>query len=501
MATYSANTAKQLFVDSAFDSATGKKDYIQAKAYMEQHFYPLSSGDYLFVSDSQMVTKNHDTTTRVYLNRVPKVLKQHVLTDIEVYDPVCIPNKPFLDGNKINLIAQYKHTINNKSYADCTRQQKEGVQMMIDMLKTVWASGNDDSLQYLLKWFANMLRGNKNQSLLYLKSTTEGIGKSTFTTFMMDHVLGKGLSIESNSDPLRTKYNKILFGKLLVVFEELEKSSQNEWETISKKLKCWVTSDKIIFENKFENSFESNNISNYIVLSNREAIKHSDGRRYFTLDLSTKYKGDTVFWNKLHTLCFNDAVGEAFAIYLSEIDLSNFNSSNFPILKSKTEAIIDRIHPVFKMLKFNWILLDKNFKCSVKELYGYMQEYMVKTDVKFTITKRSMVSMLREIGIEYKSSNSKSVYNVSIQDLKLIATKFKWYSEFDKDELEDNYIFSELQNIEYKWISAVEYNNMIDKIAKLESQLNINKHATKNKKKHKTPKKLSGDTSIDFDAL
>ena len=67
-----------------------------------------------------------------------------------------------------------------------------------------------------------MIQGNKNSTILYLKSYIEGIGKSTVTQFILYHVLGRDICIESNSDVLKSPYNEILSGKLMVVFEELD---------------------------------------------------------------------------------------------------------------------------------------------------------------------------------------------------------------------------------------------------------------------------------------
>ena len=64
-------------------------------------------------------------------------------------------------------------------------------------MKEILASGNDNVYQYMLKWNANMCKGNKNDSALVLKTTAKGVGKSTHPTMMIKHVLGKALSLET----------------------------------------------------------------------------------------------------------------------------------------------------------------------------------------------------------------------------------------------------------------------------------------------------------------
>ena len=167
--------------------------------------------------------------------------------------------------------------------------------MMLAFIKEVWCSGDDTSFMYILNWLANMIQGNKNNTILYLKSFVEGIGKSTVSQFIMNHVLGKHICIESNSEPLKTPYNEILAGKLMVAFEELECTGERDWSAMSTKLKRWSTSSDITYAEKYIKSYESKNINNYIILTNVEAIKASEGRRYYILDLSTKYKNNHDF--------------------------------------------------------------------------------------------------------------------------------------------------------------------------------------------------------------
>ena len=60
---------------------------------------------------------------------------------------------------------------------------KKSVEYVLDFLKEVWASYSDLQFDFIVKWLANMARGGKNQSVLYLRGE-QGIGKSTFTDFL-----------------------------------------------------------------------------------------------------------------------------------------------------------------------------------------------------------------------------------------------------------------------------------------------------------------------------
>eukprot|EP01039_Chlorochromonas_danica_P015704 gene15704-18494_t len=41
---------------------------------------------------------------------------------------------------------------------------------MLKFLKEVWCENNSTQLDYLLKWFASILKGEKNKSIIYVKS-------------------------------------------------------------------------------------------------------------------------------------------------------------------------------------------------------------------------------------------------------------------------------------------------------------------------------------------
>jgi hypothetical protein len=195
------------------------KDHNDAKNYVSKYFYQLDSGMIYFSSKRKLLPLDVFRTT--YLNRFPKDIAKWFLTENDnIFDVVIDTKQEFIKDDELNLFKGFKYKYDKANgYDKCTDTQKAGVDMMLTFIKTVLASGDDDSYTYLINWFANMIQGNKNTTILYMKSITEGIGKSTITTFLMDHVIGQEISIESNSDPLKTSYNEVLSGKSLVVFE------------------------------------------------------------------------------------------------------------------------------------------------------------------------------------------------------------------------------------------------------------------------------------------
>ena len=411
------------------------KDLQDAKNYLSKFFFPLTNGMIMFSNNGVKKMLSTEVFRTTYASRFGKELSNWFLRDtVNIYDIIIDTHKPFINDDSINTFAGFKH-------AECkefSKKAKKGCKMMLDFIKQVWCNNNDESYEYVLNWLSNMIKGNKNNTILYLKSFVEGIGKSTVTQFILYHVLGKDICIESNSDVLKSPYNEILSGKLMVVFEELESASDRDWQLMSTKLKRWSTSDEIVYSDKYIKSYTSNNINNYIINTNVEAIKASEGRRYYSLDLSTKFKNDHEYFDNLYATCFNDEVGHIFYQFMMERDTTKFNPQKFVETQTKKIAQSERLHPLFKFLKFNYILDGKDLVTLTKDLYEEYLTYAALIETPTKLTKNKMISLLREHAIDYKTSNGKMTYNITNKQLREIGNKYKWFFEDDNEEHDEN---------------------------------------------------------------
>ena len=117
-------------------------------------------------------------------------------------------NKDVFYEDKFNLCPKMKH-----QYIKYEENKK--VNIMLNYIKEVLASGNEEVYKYILQWLSYMVKGNKNTSILYLKSI-QGLGKSTLLEFLREFVIGEPLSLETGSRPLVSDFNSILGGKLFV---------------------------------------------------------------------------------------------------------------------------------------------------------------------------------------------------------------------------------------------------------------------------------------------
>ena len=408
-----------------------------AKEYIKKYFFPLSDGQHVeldYEDDGKLkyLIKDDKTIKSVYFNRLPKAIHDFYFKE---YDQIktltCQLNKPFLFGKYINTCPAFIHDI--VPYDSYPNEMKKKVQAVLDLVLEIWTSNNEPQFNFIMKWLANMARGGKNQSVLYLRGE-QGIGKSTFTDFLRKFVIGPQLCIQSGSQPLISNFNYTLFSRLLVVFEELENFSTSQWQGVSTRLKRDTTSDTCTYEEKYQKPFIAKNITNYIINSNVDAIKDDDGRRYFILDLSSKLKGNFDYFEKWRDLCFNEEVGKAFFSYLHTIDLTGFRDQDFPETRAKEDAIVKRLDNVARFLKDKYILKFKDLNTSLKELYDEYVGYCSLDGCK-SLCKVDFNRRLESYAItSYKSNNTHNKFNYKHKVIDDIARKNKWIHSTDQYE-------------------------------------------------------------------
>ena len=427
---------------------------VDAKTYITKYFIPLTDGNHAMLEDGVYVVHDDTEIKKTYFNRMSKELQNYYFKEFtQIKKVVYALNKPQFFENKLNLCPSMKFSYSPNYKPDV--KTKNGLDFLLTYYLEVLCSSNKESYNFLLKWIANMIKGYKNNSCLYLKGI-QGIGKSTLSEHLMKHVIGDRLSLETGSDPIRTKFNEILGGKLLVSIEELENFGKNEWEAMSSTLKRMITSNRISLQNKGTKSYEAENINNYILLSNNDAIKDDEGRRYFILDVSTHRLDDDKYFNQLHHDCFNDKVGEAFFHYLYTIDLEGYNAQKYPLTQNKLDSFSKRLDSVYDFLKTQYILPKLSINSKVNDLY---EQYKINCVNKKPYLKQDFNKKMEEINIKYYASNGHNIYKISHTSLLEIANKKHWIHKLDEFEsIEDDKLdifVEDIKTIEPKKIEKV----------------------------------------------
>lgn len=429
--------AKQLF-EAGPMLKLGKKEIrtvSQAcKDYIGKYFFQSKVDNYYFwdadANDFTVYTK--ETVKNVYICKLADEINYWFFREnTKLYNVINEVNAPRIRDNNLNLFSGLLHCNAQQKFDEYSEEVKDNVKLFLSFMKEVLCSGDNDAFRYLKKWIANMCQGNKNDSCLYLKGP-EGIGKSTLSDFLKKYVLGDKITTNSKSDTLRSNFNKILCGKLLVVFEELPNFSDREWEGISATLKDYITGNETLYADKFEKQFKASNINNYIINTNVDAIKHSEGRRYYIMDLSTKRKSDHVYFGNLKANCFNMEVGKAFFAHMKEVNVEGFNAQkDMPVTENKLNAIAERLDIVYQFIKDEFILKKLDINMPVTELYAKYSLY-TEAQMKRPLGKIKFCSKLREIQLEYKKCHGINKYRYKYTNLKKIADKCKWIHDLDE---------------------------------------------------------------------
>jgi len=299
-------------------------NFEEQKKYITKYFIPLDNGSHcMLVNDSyELITD--EVIKKVYFKRFDKKLSSYYFEDFTgLKQPVYEIIKPQFYDNKINLCPPLP---SYKPYKDFDEIIKNKAKIFLDYTKEILCNNNMEILTHLNKWISNMCKGNKNDCAIVLKTTLKGVGKSTLPIMIRDYILGNKLSLETGSEPIKSKFNAILGGKLFVMFEELETFSTSEWMAVDSVLKRQITSKLINLMKKGQDAFEANNLNNYMILSNHDVA--DDDRRYFVLDVQTHRKGDRDYWVNLYDNCFNNDVGNCLYSYYKEINTCDLFSSS-----------------------------------------------------------------------------------------------------------------------------------------------------------------------------
>ena len=456
----------------------------QSKKYIDEYFIPLYNAYHAVKVNGDYEIKDANEIKHVYFNRLDKKLATYYFTEKKDIRRITYElEKPKLYTENgidyLNMCPGFKHEY--QPYESFNKKIKKGVETILKHIRICYCANDDDNYNFLLKWFANLARAQRNSSILYLKGE-QGAGKSCVCQFLREYVFGNQITYEGGSAPLTSRFNGELSSKLFVVFEELESFSMSEWVGISSKLKRQSTSNTIMIERKNQTAVQEKNLNNYVILTNNDAIKDSEGRRYYELPISHELIGNYAYFDNLYKY-FNDDVGKAFYSFLKEVDLTNYDSLKFPITSAKIDNINNRMDSVFKFLKINYILPKQSLNISSRALYNEYCQFIHPSKPKSTI---DFSNKLKTINITTKKINGLMMYKYDAQILINTAKSKNWIHELD--EFDEN----------SKILEHVEPDNsdLLKEIEELKKQLNEYKKNAEKPKKKKT-KPVEDETTVE----
>ena len=203
----------------------------------------------------------------------------------------------------------------------------EGRDLILNHIKKVWTSDNEEVYKYVLTWFHYLLSGkvDKVRQALVCISAENGIGKNRVTDFLSYHVFSEcHVWDTSGIDSIVNKFNVQMQNKRMVVVNELC-AAHNTFRSSFDKMKNLISETTICIEPKCKDAFRAPNTANFILFSNNTnamLIDNTD-RRYVFLDTNECKRGDTAYFKMIEDKCFNDACGKAFYDYIISIPESD----------------------------------------------------------------------------------------------------------------------------------------------------------------------------------
>jgi hypothetical protein len=311
------------------------------------------------------------------------------------------------------------------------QEYKNKLQLLLEHIMNVWASGREEVYEYLLNWLAVICQGGKNDTSLYLKSP-QGTGKGTVSNFFSKHVIGHRVStVFGSSASFCNNFNSEFQGKVFCVVEEAANVGAKEWLKFSDTVKIMTTEPQIMIEKKGKDSYMSSNTVNIVINSNNNAVRvEADDRRLLVLDIDTCYVGNKGYFNNLHSnvvACADShKIGNAMFQMLKARDVSKFQASIIPDTESKRQIIIDQLPQETQFLRDTYLACGKDLYCKFSDLYSSYVRYCEACERK-PMHKNGFSKHLKEIGIPHENQK----YNTTHTQLYQLFEAKKWINELD----------------------------------------------------------------------
>lgn len=199
----------------------------------------------------------------------------------------------------------------------------------------VICSGNKEHYDYLINWMARVVQQPRTQSMVAPVLLGErGTGKSIFVNFF-GALFEPHRYTASDIQELTGKFNAHIGQCIFVVAEEAFDLRDKRHESV---LKERITGTTTGIQRKGVDTIRLPNYIHLMMTSNNERVVPAGDkeRRFFVLRVSSKYIGDSNYWNAL--LRDQAAGGPANLLhFLRSIDLSKFDVTKVPRTKELRE--------------------------------------------------------------------------------------------------------------------------------------------------------------------
>lgn len=223
-------------------------------------------------------------------------------------------------GNKLNLWQGY--TIQPKANSGATNRIHYHIQHVIC---------NDDPacIEYLYNWIARCFQyPEKTGQVAVALKGEKGSGKSTLGK-LIKTIFGQHALQIMSAKHLTGNFNGHLADCCFLFADEAFFAGDKQQENIQKGL---ITEPTLMIESKGIDAVEMPNRLKILMASNNDWIAPAtkDERRYFVLNVSSEFIGNSDYFNELHKDINNPDIQAAFLHEMLTRDISKFNVSKVP---------------------------------------------------------------------------------------------------------------------------------------------------------------------------
>ena len=237
-------------------------------------------------------------------------------------------------------------------------EESEGFKLMKSFIMEIWAKNDMTNYNYIISWLAGLVTNLSSINKIALVMVSgQGCGKGTLLEFL-EYILRKNNIISVvGVDKIVGRFNTILQGKRLVCVNEMG-STRDEFRKNWECMKSYITDPTILIEPKGINSYDIDNISNFIMFTNHRdsIIVEETDRRYAIFEMGTQYMNNNEYFGILRKLCFTQTVADEFYTYLMNFQAVSLGT--IPKTELRQEMInLSKPNPVRFL---DWIYADED---------------------------------------------------------------------------------------------------------------------------------------------
>ena len=246
-------------------------------------------------------------------------------------------------------------------------EKNEELEIILDFFK-ILCRGDDEVLDFLLKWLGNMLQYPADKNGLFpIFVSDEGIGKGTFCK-ILERLIGKDKFLETTAPEKDVwgKFNSLMTHSYLVYINEFGKKNQEEADG---RIKGLLTDGNLTIEAKGKDPYKFTSYHRFIGSTNTEdpTSVTKGNRRKWIIRCSDELKNNKEKFKKLYELLADDDVIKTLYEYLMKVECKNMLGDEPP--KTEYQAIMENSNENVMELFLKWSIRDLLYHNADMEAY------------------------------------------------------------------------------------------------------------------------------------